>query len=112
MAGPSDFDAFYKALYGDRWKSLRAALLAPNDALGLRFNARELFSPPAPAHSMWPMYTKELDIGARVTMEKCVALLSGLPSGEEYVRKAFRRRKTIYNNLTANNKKSNFEKAT
>jgi 16S rRNA (cytosine1407-C5)-methyltransferase len=39
MAGFADLDAFYKTLYGDRWESLRAALLVPNDALGLRFSA-------------------------------------------------------------------------
>jgi 16S rRNA (cytosine1407-C5)-methyltransferase len=36
MAGCADFDAFYETLYGDRWKGLRCALLAPNDAVGLR----------------------------------------------------------------------------
>lgn len=39
MAGAEDFDAFYKSLYGERWEGLRAALRAPNDALGLRFRA-------------------------------------------------------------------------
>jgi len=39
MTGAADFDAFYKSLYGDRWEGLRAALLNPNDALGVHFSA-------------------------------------------------------------------------
>ncbi|MEN6492036.1 MAG: 16S rRNA methyltransferase [Rectinema sp.] len=56
MAGFRDFDAFYKTLYGDRWESLRRALLGHNDAVGLRFNMKReiefLENPPEGVYRM------------------------------------------------------------
>ena len=49
MAGSESFDDFYRELYGERWDSLRSALLAPNDGVGLRFtgdNEIELLESP------------------------------------------------------------------